>query len=125
MIHSRLNIAPSWGGGIDLMRLVGFAHGLKLLATAELLSAANAQAIGLVDEVAPATMEFEAALQQFVAAMRGKPAQVMRAIKSLSLEERLRDREALNARETEHFVKVWTHDDHWTAVDAMSKKAGQ
>jgi enoyl-CoA hydratase len=122
MIHSRLNIAPSWGGGVDLMRLVGFAQGLKLLATAEILSAARAQTIGLIDDVAPSTIEFEAALQAFVSTLRRPPPHVMRAMKSLSAGERLRDRDALEARETEHFVHVWTHADHWAAVDALGKK---
>ncbi|MBM3359776.1 MAG: enoyl-CoA hydratase/isomerase family protein, partial [Betaproteobacteria bacterium] len=35
-IQGRLNIATAWGGGADLMRLVGPARALRLLAAAEL-----------------------------------------------------------------------------------------
>src|SRR3970040_387681 len=41
-IQGRLNIATAWGGGGDLMRLLGAAGALRLLAAGELLDAAGA-----------------------------------------------------------------------------------
>ena len=38
-IHGRLAIAPSWGGGVDLVRLVGPARALRLMTTAAALEA--------------------------------------------------------------------------------------
>ena len=51
-VQGRLNIATAWGGGIDLMRLLGPARGLAVLARSEVLGAAQALALGLVDAVA-------------------------------------------------------------------------
>jgi enoyl-CoA hydratase len=122
-IHSRLAIAPSWGGGLDLVRLVGPARALRLLATAEVLDAQAAQAIGLVDGVAAAGVDFDEALARFLDAMRRQPPQVMRALKAQCRFERLRDRAPAEAEATGHFVSVWTHPDHWAAVDAVTGKA--
>jgi enoyl-CoA hydratase len=123
LIHAQLAIAPSWGGGVDLMRLVGPARGLRLLATSRQLAAEEARAIGLLDAVAPPEAEFEAALLQFLEGLFRSPPQVMRAIKSLAMGERLAGRQALDAAETDHFVRVWTHPDHWAAVAARSVRA--
>jgi enoyl-CoA hydratase len=122
LIHGQLNIAPSWGGGVDLMRLAGPARGLKLLSTSKSLTAQEALAEGLVDAVAPDGADFEGALQAFLDATFRSPPQVMRAIKSLALGERMRGREPLDEAETHHFVEVWTHADHWAAVEARGSK---
>jgi enoyl-CoA hydratase len=121
-IHSRLCIAPSWGGGVDLMRLVGYARGLSLLARGEILTPTAALSIGLVDGVCGPQQGFDEAFEAFILMMRRQPPQVMRAMKELSRGERLRDRAALEERETIQFVNVWTHQDHWAAADATVKR---
>ncbi|HEY0263011.1 MAG TPA: enoyl-CoA hydratase-related protein [Granulicella sp.] len=50
----RLGLIPGWGGTQRLPRLIGQAAALKLLMTGEMISAAEALRIGLVDEVVPA-----------------------------------------------------------------------
>ena len=45
-IQGRLNIPTSWGGAADLMRLVGPARGLSLLARSAMLDGAAALATG-------------------------------------------------------------------------------
>ena len=116
-IHCRLAIAPSWGGGVDLMRLVGPSRGMRLLLSGEILSSREACEIGLYDAVVPEGGDFESGLEEFVRRMHGHPPQVMRAIKSLAMGERNLDRPALQAAETAHFSEVWIHVDHWAAVD--------
>ena len=54
-VQGQLNIATAWGGGIDLMRLLGPARGLAVLGRSEVLGAAQAHALGLVDAVAALT----------------------------------------------------------------------
>lgn len=122
-IHSRLNITPSWGGGVDLMRLTGYATGMRLLARGDILSAAEALAAGLFDAVAPAGADFDEAFESYIAGMRRQSPQVMRAIKALAIGERMQDRERLDEIETDHFAATWSHDDHWTAVAAMGKRS--
>jgi len=50
----KLGLIPGYGGSQRLPRLVGKGAGLKLLLTGEMVSAAEALRIGLVDEVVPA-----------------------------------------------------------------------
>jgi enoyl-CoA hydratase len=123
-IHSRLAIAPSWGGSIDLVRLLGYATGLRLMANGDVLDAEAALKIGLIDGIASKDQTLEQGFKDFTAVMRSQPPQVMRAIKAASKEERLMNRAACEEIETEHFVKVWTHDDHWAAVAAAAKRMG-
>lgn len=121
-IHAKLGISPSWGGGIDLMRLVGAAAGMRLLASEEVLNAQAAHEIGLVDGVATPEESLEVAFATFTERMRRQPPQVMQAIKSLARTERLRERAAADAEEMRHFVETWTHPDHWTALASVMEQ---
>ena len=51
----KLGLIPGYGGSQRLPRLVGNGAALKLLLTGEMISAAEALRIGLVDEVVPAS----------------------------------------------------------------------
>ena len=62
-VHSKLGITTAWGGARFLLQLVGYSKALKLLASADLLFAKEALAIGLVDEIAPRGQAMESALQ--------------------------------------------------------------
>jgi hypothetical protein len=75
-----------------------------------------------VDGVAKPAEDFDTAFAAFTKNMRQQPPQVMRAIKSLSLGAQLESRGPLDAAETMHFVKVWTHPDHWAAVAAIMRR---
>jgi enoyl-CoA hydratase len=50
----KLGIAPGYGGTVRLPRIVGKAKALELLLTGEMIDAAEAQRIGLVNRVVPA-----------------------------------------------------------------------
>jgi enoyl-CoA hydratase len=50
----KLGIAPGYGGTVRLPRLVGKARALELLLTGEMIDAAEAHRIGLVNRVVPA-----------------------------------------------------------------------
>ena len=104
-------------GGTDLFNIVGPNRALRLLATAEVLSAADAQRQGLVDAVAPAASSF---VKSYVAQMAQRP-QVMRAFKSLAIMHRFgASAEERAVREGARFAAAWVHDDHWTAVAKMA-----
>ena len=59
-IHGRLRISPSWGGGKDLVRAVGPAKALQLMATAAIVDANEAHALGVIDQVCPRNTPFDA-----------------------------------------------------------------
>ncbi|DAZ95485.1 TPA: hypothetical protein N0F65_001965 [Lagenidium giganteum] len=50
-VQSRMGVSPGWGGGARLLKLVGRQHALRLLCTADKLTAAKAEGLGLVDGV--------------------------------------------------------------------------
>jgi enoyl-CoA hydratase len=52
--ETRLGLIPGYGGTQRLPRLVGPGYALQMMLTAEMISAAEAQRIGLVNEVVPA-----------------------------------------------------------------------
>lgn len=118
-LQAKLNIATAWGGGTDLFNIVGPSRALRLLATAEVLGAADAQRLGVVDVVAP---EGAAAgfIKSYVTQM-AQPPQVMRAFKSLAIMHRFGgSAEERAKREGAFFAKAWVHDDHWAAVAKMA-----
>lgn len=119
-VHARLAIAPAWGGGGDLVRLLGPARALRLLATGEVLSAQAALAIGLIDLVAPAQEAFDPWFAEVTAPFRSCPRQVARALKALV--SRAGGRAESDQLETRHFTEVWAHADHWDAVGRLLRK---
>jgi enoyl-CoA hydratase len=119
-IQGKLNIATAWGGGADLMRLVGPAKALRLLAAAELLDAPGAQRAGLVDEVGAPGEPLQAVIDRFIAPFLRQVPQVLRAYKALAVAHR-RGRPAAEIRklETRHLIETWVHPDHWQAADKI------
>ena len=124
-IQGRLNIPTSWGGAADLMRLVGPARGLSLLARSAAVGGAEALAIGLADAVAADGESFGDAVERFVAPMRRQCPRVLRAFKA----QAQADRDGLpraerRAAERAAFADAWVHDDHWAAAATALRTIG-
>lgn len=114
-IQGRLNISTGWGGGIDLVRRVGPGVALRLMARAELLSAAEALRVGLADEVAGDDEELDEAVQRFAAPILAQSPQVLRAFKAVV-------RSGSPEVETRLFAETWAHEDHWTALAKLASR---
>jgi enoyl-CoA hydratase len=124
-VQGRLALATAWGGGPDLLDLVGRARGLRLMSTSEMLAAADALAIGLYDAVGAEGEPFDETIEAFLEPIRRQRPQSMRAFKAVSdAHRRGDDRVAMHEVETAMFVKTWVHDDHWEAAEKVlpSKK---
>ncbi|OKO83036.1 enoyl-CoA hydratase/isomerase family protein [Bradyrhizobium sp. AS23.2] len=116
-IQGRINISTSWGGGVDLARLVGHARALSLLSRSAVIGGTEAMSIGLAEAVAGAGEDFGTFVEAFVAPMRRQAPRVLRGFKAVALAQRLGlPRERCRALELEHFVTSWVHDDHWNAA---------
>lgn len=115
-VHGQLCISPSWGGGNDLARLLGPSRALQLMATATILNAKDAYAVGIVDAVCPTEAGFDAWFNDQLSVLRRRPRQVMRAFKAIAHSAAVGDRGECDRRETAHFAEVWSHQDHWDAV---------
>ena len=125
-VQGRLALATAWGGGPDLLNLVGRARGLRLLTTCEMLTPEQALDIGLYDAVGSDGEAFDETIENFLEPMRKQVPQSMRAFKAVSISHRRGDsRAAMHEVETSMFVKTWVHDDHWEAAERVlpSKKS--
>jgi enoyl-CoA hydratase len=124
-LQGRLNIATAWGGGTDVLRLLGPARALTLLCSTALLDAPSALKAGLIDAVAPPGESFDAAVAAFVATLSARPPQVMRAFKALAVAHRAGAGAAeMAAVENREFTQTWIHDDHWSAVKTLFNRRG-
>jgi enoyl-CoA hydratase len=118
-IQGRLNISTAWGGGTDLVNLLGSKQALSVLCRSELLSAGVARTMGLIDVVADAS-ELARALDEFLQPLLNQKPQVLRAFKALANAGRAgQSQSALQAVETGGLVKTWTHEDHWEAASRV------
>jgi enoyl-CoA hydratase len=116
-LQAQLNVTPAWGGGIDLLAAVGHARALEILVAARRIPPAEAQALGLVQQVCGEAQSLEDAVEAFLAPVTRRPVQVLRALKAVSLTSRLALHEQLAAAEEERFVETWIHPDHWSAAE--------
>jgi enoyl-CoA hydratase len=122
-VQGRLNISTAWGGGIDLMRLLGTSRGLGLLCRGDMLSGAEAMALGLVDAVAREGQSLDDLIADFTAPILKQSPQVLRAFKAVAKGVRTGlSRSELNEVETRMFAEAWVHEDHWTAAAKITSK---
>ncbi len=119
-IQGKLSISTAWGGGIDLMRVVGYQKGLRLLSTAQVLSASQALSLGLLDGVSDSLDTLDATVETFLQPMRALVPQSQRAFKAVA--RACVDRSAAEAVEVANFARCWAHPDHWAAHDTILKK---
>lgn len=118
-IHGRLAITSAWGGGADLVSVVGPARALRMTARCELVPAAAALEWGLADATAAAG-ELDTALDEFIAPMLKQARAVLRGCKAQARAARNgRSHEERRAIELDAFVATWTHDDHWAAAERV------
>jgi len=119
-VQGTLCISPAWGGGADLVRLVGGSRALRLLSTAEMLDGPAALALGLADAVADQDLSFADYTAKFLKPIAARKPQVMRAFKALVAAARNNpDRATLRALETESLIATWLHPDHWDAAEQV------
>jgi enoyl-CoA hydratase len=119
-VQGRINITTAWGGGVDLMRLVGPSAGLQLLCQGEMIPAQRAAALGLVNRVAGDGQTLDALEADFLAPVLKQAAHVLRAFKALAYAARSGlSISELNQLETRLFSPAWVHEDHLRAVEKL------
>ncbi len=117
-IQGKLNITTAWGGGPDLVNLVGSRQALSLLTTSQILKAEEAMQLGLIDCIADSTQSNDQLITSFIAPMFEKTGTVLRGFKALSSGKREgMNRQQLREIEVGWLVKSWTEEPHWQAVD--------
>ena len=87
-VFMKIGLHPDWGGAYFLPRLVGPAKALELFIGAELVGAAEAQRLGLVNRVVPAAELAEATRRWAGQIAAAPPLAVRRAKRAVYLSER-------------------------------------
>ncbi|OBK73634.1 enoyl-CoA hydratase/isomerase family protein [Mycobacterium sp. 1164985.4] len=106
-----LEIMPAWGGAERLVELVGYSKALLLAGTGTILSADEAERIGLIDRVI-ARETFDDDWRAVARKLAHRAAgEIKRVMKGASTDD------AVTA-----FARLWVSDEHWAAADqAMNR----
>ena len=110
---------------LAIAAILGPARGLELLCSARVLSAAAAQAAGLVEAVAAEGEPFAGFIERYLGPWLKQRPQVMRAFKWQSAARKLgMARAEADPHDRELFAHAWCHAEHWQAAkDILSKEA--
>lgn len=103
-----LAIMPAWGGAERLTRLVGRSRALLLAGSGEILTAPDAERLGLVDRVLPRA-EFDAGWRSLALALANPSAGAIKRVIDGATPQ-----EAVDA-----FAGLWVADAHWVAADRV------
>ncbi|KUI14489.1 enoyl-CoA hydratase [Mycobacterium lehmannii] len=107
-----LEIMPAWGGAERLVDIVGYSKALLLAGTGTILSAEEAERVGLVDQVL-ARDSFDDDWRAIARKLAHRPAgEIKRVMKGASTDE------AVDA-----FARLWVSDEHWAAADKAMNRA--
>lgn len=119
-VQGRIAVGTGWGGGIDLMDVVGPVRAHRLMSRAEYTDGAEALAIGLVDAVGAPGQGMAEVCDDFLEPMVALTRPVLCAFKKMARARRRGlGRDALAALETELFAELWVHDEHWAALERV------
>jgi len=97
MAFVKIGLHPDWGGSVGLSRLVNPAIAAELMLTGDTIDAAQAQALGLVNQVVPAE-HLEAAVEAMGRGLAAGPSETFARIKATLLRNQGLDAEGLRTR---------------------------
>lgn len=119
--QTKLGLIPGWNGIERLVETIGRSHAMRLLYSAEPISAERAQTIGLVDEVGEHGKALDLALA-FAAKLSETAPLAIKAAKSVCMATLRHGRDVAveNARGT--FSRLWFTADHREAEAAFAEK---
>jgi enoyl-CoA hydratase len=122
-LQGKLAISTAWGGGPDLMALIGPARATRILGLCETIGVRQALAWGLAD-VEVAGGDGGEAMMDFVRPMLERTRAVLQSIKQQAIGWRegrsLAERRAIERR---HLIATWSSDDHWDAVEKFLSRS--
>lgn len=122
MIQERLGITTGWGGAGRLMRKVGVTRAEYLLLSGEIISAEEAERIGLVDRILVAD-DWREAIEQLAIKIAAHPEILRRTyqhLASLHREGRWVPEDYL--REAESCATLWETERHRLAVEDFMRR---
>jgi 2-(1,2-epoxy-1,2-dihydrophenyl)acetyl-CoA isomerase len=124
MAFVKIGLHPDWGGSVMLSRLVNPAVAGELMWTGEALSAARAEALGLVNRIVPAD-QLDAAAEALAQRLAAGPAETFARIKATLLRNQGLDPDSLRARlaaEGDQMKATMRHPDAKEGLAAFLEK---
>ena len=118
---SRIGLHPDWGGSWFLPKLVGSANACELIFTGSMISAEEAQRIGLVNRVVPHAQLMQTALELASTVAKSAP-RVLRLAKESIYRSLSSDLESAFAREGEVQMECFYSDDFLEGLTAFKEK---
>jgi 2-(1,2-epoxy-1,2-dihydrophenyl)acetyl-CoA isomerase len=118
---ARIGLHPDWGGSWFLPRLVGSAQACELIFTGSMISAREAERIGLVNRVVPHEELIPAVLELASVMARSAP-QVIRLAKESIYRSLSSNLESAYARETEVQAQCFYSEDFLEGLKAFKEK---
>jgi enoyl-CoA hydratase len=116
-----LGLMPAWGASERLAALVGRGRALRILLGGQIMSADEAQQLGLVEMVVPTSI-FDRRLEEVARGIAAAPPAAMAGIKSSVNAVRPHRYPELADTTAEAFARTWVDPAHWKAVESMEKK---
>ncbi len=118
---ARIGLHPDWGGSWLLPRLIGTARSCELVFTGNMVSASEAERIGLANRVVPHD-ELLSTVAELALAMARNPPGVLRLAKQSIYGSLTSDFETAAAAETEAQMECFRSDDFLEGVTAFLEK---
>jgi enoyl-CoA hydratase/carnithine racemase len=118
---ARIGLHPDWGGSWLLPRLVGSARACELIFTGSMISAYEAERIGLVNRVVPHE-DLMPAVFDLARKMLGCAPRVLRLAKDSIYRSLTTDLETAFAREIQVQTDCFYSDDFWEGLTAFKQK---
>jgi enoyl-CoA hydratase len=116
-----LGIIPAWGSSERLATLVGRGRALNMLLAGHIMSADEAQHLGLV-EVVVSTSTFDRRLDEVAQSIAAAPPAAVAGIKSSVNTVRPHRYPELADTTADAFARTWVDPAHWKAVESMEKR---
>lgn len=110
-VQARLAIPPGWGGLTRLVKLVGRSQALLWLGSAAIVGAEEAEAAGLVDDVAP-PRKFAEHVDHLVERLADNSPELIDALKQGASRVASQPRRQALQAELEPFCQLWGNDEH-------------
>ena len=116
-----LGLMPAWGGIERLGSVTGRARALYLLTTGRVLTGAEAQAWGVVEEAVPRP-QFEARWRAVAAQVARTPRPVLAGLKAAMQRAHPGSRPDLAAPAVADFARAWADPLHWRMAQALERR---
>jgi 2-(1,2-epoxy-1,2-dihydrophenyl)acetyl-CoA isomerase len=118
---AKIGLHPDWGGSWFLPRLVGSANACELFFTGAMISAQEAERIGLVNRVVPHA-QLMTAVQDLAATMARNSPKVLRLAKESVYRSLVSDLDTAFARETQVQTECFSSEDFLEGLTAFTEK---